>query len=193
MLEPQNVAMRQKVVNLADSVVGFHEESMGDEREAQVILRAYTFALVTGTFLLVVVSALLALFGYWAFALGSLVFGALQSYLAIMYASACGVSLYQLEERTSVRRKRASISMYLVLVAVIFGARGFQLYQGRPVFGSHGVVESALTNAPMQPDAQFWGMLTGAVCGVLAVAGARTLGSKRRENKQSLVDLVDED
>lgn len=187
MTSPRQKSAKKRFVEVADSVSGFNEKSMGDEREAHVILRAYTFALVSGTFLLTVAGALLALFGYWGFALGAVLFGGLQSYLAIGYAAANSVSLFALEKKTSQKRKRIALFVYLGVLAVLLGARGFQMFTGRPVFGSYGVGQGSAVD-----PTDFWSTVAGAIVGLLAVLIGKKILDRRTSGKEDDFEDLDE-
>lgn len=177
-------SIRTKFIAVADSLAGLHDESMGDEREALVITKAYTFALVLGTAALMVCGAVFALFGYWVFALGAVLFGGLQSYLAVAYASAHGVSLFELTERTSPARKRKTAIVFGVVACVMFGARIFQMLSGSPVFGDYGSTEPA-----SDALSESIGLVVGAVCGVVAVLVFGVIQKKRRQAR----DLQDDE
>lgn len=178
MLKGKSGPLKMGFVRVADSVAGLNEQSMGDERESQVILRAYTFALVTGMFALMITGAILSLFGYWGFALSAVLLGAFQSYLAIAYAAANNVSLFALETQTSSARKLASLITFLVIMVVFFGARGYQIYAGKPM-----LERNALTENGNVPTSDFWSMLAGAVCGLVFVFVAQALISRRRQRQ----------
>lgn len=168
---------KTRFIKIADTISGFNEGSMGDERESLVITKAYTFALVVGVCLLLMIGMILALFGYWGFALGAVAFGGVQSYLAIGYAAAQGVSVFGLNDKTSTRRKRWSMFATILLLCVMFGARAYHLVQGHPVFGSHGLTTPVSLTSTASETA---GMVVGATVGIVVVGVAGRL-LKRRE------------
>lgn len=173
----RTMSPRTRFIKIADTISGFNEGSMGDERESLVITKAYTFALVVGVCLLLVIGMILALFGYWGFALGAVAFGGVQSYLAIGYAAAQGVSVFGLNDKTSTKRKRWSVFTTILLLCVMLGARVFHLVQGHPVFGTHGLTTPVSLSSTASEAS---GMVVGVIVGLLAVGLAGRL-LKRRE------------
>lgn len=173
-----------KFVRIADAVSGFNEQSMGDEREALVITRAYTFALVVGTALLMCVGAALTLFGYWGFALGAIIFAGLQSYLAVGYASVQGVSVFGLNDKSSGARKRATYIFGALVLIVLIAGRAYHLITGHPLIGTHAVTEPAHV---VSSTSEAVGLIVGALCGIGAVFVTAAI-LKRRAARRSTVD-----
>ncbi|MFD2839384.1 hypothetical protein ACFSYH_02200 [Populibacterium corticicola] len=157
-------SLKDLMIAFADRVSGFDDPSMGDEREANVIMKGHTFALVVSSGTLTIAGAGFALFGFWYVALGAILLGGLQSYLTIGYAAAHGVSIYGLTDRSARNRKIASLIGYLATVAVLLGARFYQLRMGHPVFGDYGVIQ-------VTPDttSESIGMIAGVIVGIVAV------------------------
>ncbi len=174
-----NKNLKDRMIAFADRVSGFDDPSMGDEREANVIMRGHTFALVVGSGTLTIAGAGFALFGFWYVALGAILLGALQSYLAIGYAAAHGVSIYGLTDRSARRRKIASLVLYFATLVVLLGARFYQLRVGHPVFGDYG----ALDVTPDTADESV-GMVVGAALGTVIILVVLKLRARQRERAE---------
>jgi high-affinity Fe2+/Pb2+ permease len=171
--------IKTRMIAFADRVSGFDDPSMGDEREANVIMRGHTFALVVGSGTLTLAGAGFALFGFWHVALGAVLLGALQSYLAIGYAAAHGVSIYGLTDRSTRKRKIASVIIYFATLVVLLGARFYQLRMGHPVFGDYGSLE-----VTSETTGESIGMIVGAALGIVIIFALLKLRTRQRERSE---------
>ena len=127
-------ASHDRLTALADSVSGFDDPSMGDEREREVILRAYTFAMQLGLYLSLVLAIWLSVVGAGQWSLLPILFAGLSSWAAIWYCARADVDLMALTRRVRPRRRRAVAVLMTLLVAAWGIALGVHVLTGSPLW-----------------------------------------------------------
>ncbi|WP_209324967.1 hypothetical protein [Brevibacterium renqingii] len=177
--------------SLADRIVGFDDPSMGDERERDVILRAYTFGSVISTYAL--------------FALG-LVFAAIGagmwSVLIILASGLTGVavSAYCKRENVDFSMAIARVSPRRLLISNVVGAGFaiawvaalvFHMTVGRPLIDvSLGSDLSGVTSS----SSIAIGAAVGFVGAIVAMSISRSRKIKQaRAEAAAAADIEDED
>lgn len=156
----------------ADSLSGFEDPSMGDEREHQVILRAYTFAMQIGMYLAFAFALLLALVGVGLWSITLVLVAGSSSWAAMWYCEREGVSIPVLLKRATPKRKRLAIIVTAVFIVAWVIAMSFHALTGAPLVPVD--IELAGVGAPAVV-----GGLVGAVCGLLAAVVAMKRAEKR--------------
>lgn len=149
-----------------DTLLGYRDPSMGDERERDVILRAnglaHTLALVFG----LLVAVFMAAGGLGWAAILVLLAVCLPVYAAYFYARNEGVDMVVQNGRTSKARRICAVVFGVVACGAVLSAIGYQIIAGEPLLNiSWGPNESGDVG-------EIAGMLIGAVCG----AGVILLG-----------------
>ncbi|WP_349827494.1 hypothetical protein [Brevibacterium litoralis] len=165
---------------LANSFAGLHDPSMGDEREREVVMRAYVFAYVLGTLLAGVAAIVLVATGAGFLSLLPVFVFSAAAWAAIWYAGREKVDLADLAGSATRGRRVATSAVTLVIVAIWVALYVFHLANGRPFLQlSLGVGDdfSGSTAA---------GMAYGAAVGVFGVWIARTL--HRRSVRRRAID-----
>lgn len=173
-MSPTNVAP-SALKRIADSLSGFDDPSMGDEREREVILRAYTFAMLLGLFLSFVVAFAFAVVG-WAFAsLAVIVVAGISSWAPYWYCARENVSMPLLGSRANPRRKRLMLVGTVVFLVAWMAARGFHVLTGAPLLS----VDHYLGDGGVGEVSTVVGGLVGAALALVVV----TLAMKRAEKR----------
>lgn len=119
---------------LADRIAGFDDPSMGDERERDIILRAYTLSAVLSTFMFFALGILFAAIGagYWS---ALLMLSPLVGTLAISgYCKRAGIDLAL--SVANIRPIRLTVS-YIITICLALAwlfAMAFHQVNGHPLF-----------------------------------------------------------
>lgn len=186
-----NSTARLRPNALADKIAGLDDPSMGDEREREVILRAYTFGSVVSTYVFFTLGILFAVIGagFWTI---PLILGAgLASSAVPAYCKREGVDFKLVMARVSLQRLVTSYVIgALFTVAWVF-AIVFHQATGHPLvraglgsmFGSANGEHSIVVGATFG----FIGALTA-----FAVSRHRKLKQARLED-ETAADIEDED
>lgn len=156
-------ASHDRFTALADTVSGFDDPSMGDERQREVILRAYTFAMQLGLYLSLVLAIWLSVVGDGQWSLLPVLFAGLSSWAAIWYCSRAGVDLMALTRRVRPRRRRVVSALMTLLVAAWGIALGVHVLTGSPLWNTG--IELGSTELS---DVTMAGVV-GAIAGVVVV------------------------
>jgi len=118
---------------LADRIAGFNDPSMGDERERDVILRAYTFGAVVSTYVFFALALLFAILGagIWS---ALIVLGSLVTSIAISaYCNRENVDFSLAMARVSPKRLVVGNIVGAVFAILWVGAIVFHMSQGYPL------------------------------------------------------------
>lgn len=172
---------------LADTVSGFDDPSMGDERQREVILRAYTFAMQLGLYLSLILAVWLSVVGAGQWSLLPVLFAGLSSWAAIWYCGRDGIDLMHLTRRVRPRRRRAVAVLMTVLVAAWALALGVHIATGSPL-----LVTGIDLGRESLSGSTLGGAVVGAIVGILAVVVLHR-HSRRRAEKACADTLGDED
>lgn len=176
-----------------DRMAGLNDPSMGDERERDIVLRAYTVAAVAGVYLLGGLGLVFALIGagLWsALIIGS---SGLIGVVAAVYARREGVNLGAAVERADRRRFIACSVAGAVMAMAWLAALVFHALAGHPVFSV------GLGGAPIAADnSSALGALCGGVVGggaVIAVMAITRKYRRARDERERLqaLNAPDED
>ncbi|MCD1287656.1 hypothetical protein CV023_17780 [Brevibacterium sp. CCUG 69071] len=118
---------------LANRIAGFNDPSMGDERERDVILRAYTFGAVVSTYVFFALGLLFAILGagIWS---ALIIIGSLVTSIAISsYCNRENVDFSMAMARVSPRRLVIGNIVGAVFAIVWVGAIVFHMSRGYPL------------------------------------------------------------
>jgi len=176
-MSPTNDAHSGALKRIADSLSGFDDPSMGDERQREVILRAYTFAMQLGLFLSFAVALLLAVVGLGFASLAVVVVAGTSSWAAVWYCARENVSMPMLVNRANPRRKRLTLFVTGAFVIAWVAARSFHVLTGAPLLSvdsDRGVGEASTVV----------GMLVGGGLAAVVVILAMKRAEKRATRKE---------
>ncbi|GAA1854298.1 hypothetical protein [Brevibacterium marinum] len=164
---------------LADRIAGLDDPSMGDERERDVILRAYMFGSVISMFVFLALAVLFAVIGagFWTI---PLIFGS--SVLSFAVSSYCKREGVDFELATARAAPRRLVISYLACGAFAIAwviAIGFHQTTGHPLVaaGLGSSVESASGSS----------IVIGGLVGVIIAILAMTI-SRQRKLKQARIE-----
>lgn len=175
---------------LADRIAGLNDPSMGDERERDVILRAYTFGSVVSIYVFLGLSLLFAVIGAGLWTLPLILGSGLLTFVVSGYCKRAGVDFALATACAAPRRLiLTQIVMAVVAFAWVF-AVGFHQSTGHPL------VEAGLGTTIKSASGS--SMMIGGVFGaaaaitVMAVSRYRKLKQARLE-AAAAADIADED
>lgn len=162
-------------VAFADRIAGMADPSLGDEREREITMRAYTVAQTMGAYIFMAFGVVLAALGHWWIAFAVIILSGLQTLIAQAYAKQHGIDLVAQTDRVSPQRKRLTTIVVIVVLVALLGARIYQLQSGHALFGNDGATDT---------DAAPWESI-GLVCGALAAGVVATVSAKMRQRREA--------
>lgn len=164
---------------LADSISGFDDPSMGDEREHGVILRAYTFGSIVSTYVLLALTVLFAVIGagFWTVPLA--LAAGVTTVAASAYSRRAGVDFSLALARAEPKRLLKGFVLSAVVIAAWLFAVVYHQSTGLPL------IEAGLGSMPRSSTSV--SLTIGAVIGVLA-ALAVFLVSRRKALKRARIE-----
>ena len=183
-MNPNSRPVRLKA--LADTVSGFDDPSMGDERQRAVILRAYTFAMQLGLYLSLLLAVWLSVVGAGQWSLLPVLFAGLSSWAAIWYCAREGVDLLALTLRVRPRRRRVVAVLMTLLVAAWAIALVAHVVTGTPL-----LVTGIDLGQGAPSGSTLGGAVVGGVVGILAVLALHRFTRSRARSHDE--DPGDED
>ena len=176
---------QSRFTEIADSISGVRDPSMGDERERDVILRAYTFSSVVATYAAFAVAILLAVIGVGLWSVLVVLAAGLTGWGAIWYCARNDVDLPAMTERTTGRRRRVTYSSMAVLSVLWVAALLFHVLTGAPLVP----VDLGFPGPSDNGFATVAGALVGGAGGIAAVIVAFKLTSRSiRKREQAAED-----
>lgn len=175
---------------LADKIAGLDDPSMGDERERDVMLRAYTFGSVISTHVFFALAVLFAVIGAGLWTI-PLVLGSAVAGLAVpAYCKREGVDFTLAVSRAANKRIIVSYAVSAVFTAAWVAAIAFHQTTGHPLIdaGLGSPLAGSSSNS----------FVTGAIIGIVLAITAFAI-SRHRKLKQARLeaetaaDIEDED
>ncbi|GAA1545724.1 hypothetical protein [Brevibacterium picturae] len=175
---------------LANRIAGINDPSMGDERERDVILRAYMFGSVLSIYVFLALAVLFAVIGAGFWTLPLLLGSGILSFAVSSYCKREGVDFDLATALSSPRRLIISyVTCGAFAIAWVF-AMGFHQITGHPLLaaGLGSTIESANGSS----------IVIGGLVGVAIAIVAMTI-SRQRKLKQARIeaareaDIEDED
>lgn len=174
-----------RFTEIADTISGVRDPSMGDERERDVILRAYTFSSVLATYAAFALAILLAVIGVGLWSVLVVLAAGLSGWGAIWYCARHDVDLTTMTERMTGRRRRVTYSAMAVLAVLWVAAVLFHVLTGAPLVP----VDLGFPAPADDGFATVLGALVGGAVGIVAVAVALKLISRSiRRSEQAAED-----
>lgn len=145
-----NVSDRKNRPNaFADRIAGFDDPSMGDERERDIILRAYTFGAVVSTYVFFALALVFAVLGAGMWSV-LIVFGSMVTSIAVSaYCQRENVDFSMAMARVSPRRLIVGNIVGALFAIAWVGAIVFQLSNGYPLIDA-GMGNRTMPGAPLQ-------------------------------------------
>lgn len=175
-----NNASKRRPNALADRITGLNDPSMGDERERDVILRAYTFGSVVSTYVFFALGVLFAVIGasFWTI---PLILGAGVASSAVpAYCKREGVDFKLVMARVSSKRLVTSYLTGALFTAAWVFAIVFHQATGRPlVDGGLGSMFGSTNGDPS--------IVVGATIGFIGAITTFTV-SRHRKLKQARLE-----
>ena len=175
---------------LADGIAGFNDPSMGDERERDVILRAYTFGAVVSIYVFYILGLLFAVIGagLWTvpLILGTGVIGVAVS----SYCKREGIDFALATAR--VAPKRLALSQIISAAIAILWLLAIVYHQT----AGHPLIDVGLGSNIANSDSTslFVGGATGALIAIIVITVARQYKLKQaRHEAARAADIEDED
>ena len=143
-----NVSDRKNRPNaFADRIAGFDDPSMGDERERDIILRAYTFGAVVSTYVFFALALVFAVLGAGMWSV-LIVFGSMVTSIAVSaYCQRENVDFSMAMARVSPRRLIVGNIVGALFAIAWVGAIVFHISNGYPLIDV-GMGASATFGAP---------------------------------------------
>ena len=143
-----NVSDRKNRPNaFADRIAGFDDPSMGDERERDIILRAYTFGAVVSTYVFFALALVFAVLGAGMWSV-LIVFGSMVTSIAVSaYCQRENVDFSMAMARVSPRRLIVGNIVGALFAIAWVGAIVFQLSNGYPLIDV-GMGNQTMPGAP---------------------------------------------
>lgn len=185
-----NIDKTKKPNALADRIAGLNDPSMGDERERDVILRAYMFGAVLTIYVFLALAVLFAVIGAGFWTLPLLLGSGVLSFAASSYCKREGVDFDLATALSSPRRLIISYATCGVFAVTWVFAMGFHQITGHPLLaaGLGSTLQSASGSS----------IIVGGLVGVAIAIVAMTI-SRQRKLKQArfeaerAAELEDED
>lgn len=163
-----------RFTEIADTISGVRDPSMGDERERDVILRAYTFSSVLATYAAFAIAILLAVIGVGLWSVLVVLAAGLSGWGAIWYCARNDVDLAAMTERMTGRRRRVTYSSMAVLSVLWIAAVLFHVLTGAPLVP----IDLGFPAAADNGFSTVLGALVGGAVGIVAVVVALKLMSR---------------
>lgn len=166
---------------LADRIAGLNDPSMGDERERDVILRAYTFGSVLSVYVFLALAVLFAVIGAGLWTLPLLLGSGVLSFAVSSYCKREGVDFDLATALSSPKRLIISYVTCGAFAVAWVVAIGFHQTTGRPLLaaGLGTTVESASGSS----------IVAGGLVGVAIAIVAMTI-SRQRKLKQARLEAA---
>ena len=176
---------------LADRIAGFDDPSMGDERERDIILRAYTLSAVLSTFVFFALGILFAAIGagYWS---ALLMLGPMVGMLAVsIYCKRAGIDFAQSVARIRPIRLTVSYIVSICLALAWLFAMAFHQVNGHPLFPVG--LGSTMGNSDSPGASMFGGIIGMVVVIVLITISRYRKRAQARDEAARVHDIDDED
>lgn len=175
---------KQPTNEFADRIAGFHDPSMGDERERDVILRAYTLGAVVSTYVFFALGLIFAILGagVWSafIVLGSMVTSAVIS----TYCKRENVDFSMSMARVSPKRLITGNIVGAVFAIVWVGAIAFHMSQGYPL------IDAGMgSNMTLGASTSAYSIVLGAALGFIVTITMMTI-SRVRKIKQARAEAA---
>ena len=180
-----NVSDKKKHTNeLADRIAGFNDPSMGDERERDVILRAYTLGAVVSTYVFFALALIFAVFGAGMWSV-LIVFGSMVTSIVI--------SAYCQRENVDFSMAMARVSPRRLIVGNIVGALFAIAWLAAVVFhmsNGYPLIDAGMGNRlmPGAPSSTYSIVIGGAIGFIIALT-LMTI-SRVRKSKQARAEAA---
>lgn len=177
----------------ADRIAGFDDPSMGDERERDVILRAYTFGSIFSTYAFFTLALIFAVLG-----------AGLWSALIVLASGVSGVAIsaYCRRENVDFSMAMARVSPKRLIVANVIGgvftlawlaAVVFHMSNGYPLIDA-GMGNRAMPGAPSSTYSIVIGAAIGFIIALTIMTISRVRKSKQaRAEAAAAAEIEDED
>jgi hypothetical protein len=178
---------------LADRIAGFNDPSMGDERERDVILRAYTLGAVVSTYVFFALALIFAVFGAGMWSV-LIVFGSMVTSIVISaYCQRENVDFSMAMARVSPRRLIVGNIVGALFAIAWVGAIVFQLSNGYPLIDV-GMGNQTMPGAPSST----YSIVIGAAFGFIIALTLMTISRVRkikqaRAEEAAAAEIEDED
>ena len=175
-------------------MMGYDSATMGDEREARILLQATSFGAIVGVYTSSAVAAGLALTGNGVWAAVLLVLSSIPSFAIYFYAERHGVQVDKLLSKGTLGQLVwPHVIMGVMVAALLFGIV-FHLTTGQPVIPVRDVTQGLADNFSSGGNASLSrGLIGGGIVALIPIVW--TIISVRRTKTQEPdpADIPDED
>ena len=166
----------------ADRIAGINDPSMGDEREREVILRAYTFGSIISTYAFFTLGVLFAIIGGGFWTVPIILASGAMGIAVSLYCRREGVDFRMMLARVAPKRLAITYLISVPFIAVWLFAVIYHQTTGHPLINAGlGTMFGDPTGGSS--------MIIGAVAGVLAVIIVNGL-TRRRKIKQARAEAA---
>lgn len=133
---PKKGNAMSRTKKFADDVLGVSDPSLGDERERDVILRAYTLALQYGVTVLFLAALVMMAAGQSFWSIAVVILTGSTTWVAMWYARSEGVNLMEAIRLGGPRRKRLTTVLTIGYLVAWMGLYAYLLLAGEPLIPS---------------------------------------------------------
>lgn len=177
-----------------DRMMGYDSATMGDEREARILLQATSFGAVVSVYTATAVAAGLALTGNGAWGAILLVVSSIPSFAIYFYAERHGVQVDKLLSKgTMGQLVWPHVIMGVMVAALLFGI-AFHLTTGHPLIPVPDVVQGLADNFSRGGNAPLSrGLIGGGIVALIPIAWAIISVRRTKTQEPDPADVPDED
>ena len=177
-----------------DRMMGYNSATMGDEREARILLQATSFGAIVSVYTATAVAAGLALTGNGAWGAVLLVLSSIPSFAIYFYAERHDVQVDKLLSKGTLGQLVwPHMIMGLMVAALLFGI-AFHLTTGQPVIPvtdvSQGLADN-MSNGHTAPLSR--GLIGGGIVALIPIVWAIISVRRTKTQKPDPADIPDED
>ncbi|HJH13368.1 hypothetical protein [Brevibacterium ravenspurgense] len=177
-----------------DRMMGYDSATMGDEREARIVLQATSFGAVVSVYTTIAVAAGLALTGNGAWGAVLLILSSIPSFAIYFYAGRHGVDVDKLLSKGTMGQLVWPQVIVGVMVAALLFGIVFHLTTGHPVIPVPDVTQVVADS--MSPDRTASlprGLIGGGIVALIAIVWTVISARRTKAKKVDPADIPDED
>ena len=177
-----------------DRMMGYDSATMGDEREARILLQATSFGAIVSVYTSSAVAAGLALTGNGVWAAVLLVLSSIPSFAIYFYAGRHGVDVDKLLSRgTMGQLVWPHVIMGLMVAALLFGIV-FHLTTGQPVIPVPDITQGLAHNMSRDGTTPLpRGLFSGGIVALIPIVWAIISVRRTKTQEPDPADIPDED
>ena len=177
-----------------DRMMGYDSATMGDEREARILLQATSFGAIVGVYTSSAVAAGLALTGNGVWAAVLLVLSSIPSFAIYFYAERHGVQVDKLLSKGTLGQLVwPHVIMGVMVAALLFGIV-FHLTTGQPVIPVPDITQGLADNFSRDGTTPLSrGLFSGGIVALIPIVWAIISVRRTKTQEPDPADIPDED